>query len=541
MEAEKLEEDRLKFLPSDLSVGTAFLRRLPLFLHGKLDRPRAEAILGNRLRNREARFLDLARRGIYEHSSNPYLKLLENAGCAFGDLEELVGKEGLEGTLAVLLASGVYLKVGEFKGRQPLRRPGLTMEIGPESVRNPRADFHIPVKSSGSRSSGTPVLIDLAYVAECAVNCYLMLLARGGEEWVKADWEVPGGGALFRLLKFSRFGKRPERWFSQLDPAAPGLHPRYAWSAKALRLGSLMAGAPLPKLEHVSLDDPMPIVRWMAGVLEKGKAPCLFTFPSSAVRVARAALNAGVELDGARFLISGEPITEARATVIRRAGGRPIARYGTIECGPIGYGCLDPTVPDDLHLHSDLHAIIQAGEWGKREGLPREALFLTTLSPCAPFVFLNVSMGDMAVLDRRDCGCALGALGWHTHASRIRSFEKLTGLGMTFLDTDVVRILEEVLPAVFGGAPTDYQLLEEEGPEGDPVLKLLAHPGLGVLDEGKVREVFFANIGRGSSAKKVMELTWKQAGLFRIERRPPVSTGSGKILHLHVERGAGRL
>jgi hypothetical protein len=527
-------------LPGDLAVGAAFLRRLPSFLHRTLDVPRARAILADRLRNRDDRFLSLARRGIYENPSSPYLKLLENAGCTFGDVESLVRKDGLEGALTVLLANGVYLKVGEFKGRQPLKRSGLTRAISPENVRNPRAEFHIPAKSSGSRSSGTPVLIDLAYVAECAVNCQLMFLARGGEEWVKADWEVPGGGALFRLLKFSRFGKRPERWFSQLDPKAPGLHPRYAWSAKALRLGSLMAGAPLPKLEHVSLDDPMPIVRWMAGVLKKGKKPCLFTFPSSAVRVARTALDAGVELDGAGFLISGEPITEARAGIIRKAGGRLLARYGTIECGPIGYGCLDPSAPDDLHLQSDLHAVVQAGEWGVREGLPREALFLTTLSARSPFVFLNVSMGDMARLDRRDCGCPLKALGWHTHVSGIRSFEKLTGSGMTFLDTDVVRVLEEVLPAAFGGAPTDYQLLEEEGPEGDPVLKLLVHPGLGPLDEERVREVFFANVGRGSGVEKIMELTWKQAGLFRIERRPPVSTGSGKILHLHVKRVPGR-
>lgn len=530
----------MRALPSDLAVGAAFLRRLPSFLHGKLDKTRSEAILADRLENREARFLSLARRGIYENPSSPYLKLLENAGCAFGDLEELVRREGLEGALAVLLDKGVHLKVGEFKGRQPVKRPGLTMEIGPESVRNPRTEFHIPVKSSGSRSSGTPVLIDLAYVAECAVNCHLMFLARGGEAWVKADWEVPGGGALFRLLKFSRFGKRPERWFSQLDPSAPGLHPRYAWSAKALRLGSLLAGAPLPKLEYVPLDDPMPIVRWMAGRLGKGKTPCLFTFPSSAVRVARAALDAGVALDGAAFLISGEPITEARIGIIRRAGGRPLPRYGTIECGPIGYGCLDPAAPDDLHLQSDLHAVIQAGDCGEREGLPREALFLTTLSANAPFVFLNVSMGDMARLDRRDCGCPLGGLGWHTHVSGIRSFEKLTGSGMTFLDTDVVRVLEEVLPAAFGGAATDYQLLEEEGPEGEPVLKLLAHPGLGALDEARLREVFFANVGRGSGVEKIMELTWKQAGLFRIERRPPVSTASGKILHLHVKRGTGR-
>jgi hypothetical protein len=149
-------------------------------------------------------------------------------------------------------------------------------------------------------------------------------------------------------------------------------------------------------------------------------------------------------------------------------------------------------------------------------------------------------MGDMAELDRRECGCPLGTLGWHTHLSGVRSFEKLTASGMTFLDTDVIRVLEEVLPAAFGGAPTDYQLLEEEGPEGEPELKLLVHPGLGPLDEGRVREIFLAGVGRGSGVDKVMGLTWKQAGLFNVERRPPVSTGSGKILHLHLKRGAGR-
>jgi hypothetical protein len=526
-------------LASDFAVGAAFLRRLPSFLHEGFRGDEAPAVLRDRLLDRESRFLDLARNCIYGNPSSPYLRLLENAGCEFGDLGGLVRKEGLEGTLAILLGKGVYLKVGEFKGREPLERPGLSLAIGPESVRNPRAAFHIPVKSSGSRSQGTPVLIDLAYAAECAVNCFLMLRARGGESWAKADWEVPGGGALFRLLKFSRFGSLPERWFSQLDPGDPGLHPRYAWSAKALRFGSLIARAPLPKLEYVPLDDPRPIVRWMAESLAKGRRPLLFTFPSSAVLVARAASEAGSDLDGAHFLISGEPVTEARVRVIRRSGAQPIPRYGTIECGPIGYGCMNPEASDDLHLNSDLHAVIQAEEWGVRNNLPREALFLTTLSPSAPFVFLNVSMGDMAFLDRRDCGCPLAELGWRGHISGIRSYEKLTGSGMTFLDADVIRILEEALPAAFGGVPTDYQLIEEEGPDGDPVMKLLAHPGLGPLDEGRVREIFFASAGRGSGVEQVMSMTWKKAGILRIERRPPVSTVSGKILHLHVKRGDG--
>jgi hypothetical protein len=31
----------------------------------------------------------------------------------------------------------------------------------------------------------------------------------------------------------------------------------------------------------------------------------------------------------------------------------------------------------------------------------------------------------------------------------------------------------------------------------------------------------------------VMELQWRQAGLLSVERRAPLSTPAGKILHLH--------
>jgi hypothetical protein len=53
---------------------------------------------------------------------------------------------------------------------------------------------------------------------------------------------------------------------------------------------------------------------------------------------------------------------------------------------------------------------------------------------------------------------------------------------MTFLDTDVIRVLEEELPARFGGTPTDYQLLEEEADDGQPRLQLLVHPRVGPLN-----------------------------------------------------------
>jgi hypothetical protein len=111
---------------------------------------------------------------------------------------------------------------------------------------------------------------------------------------------------------------------------------------------------------------------------------------------------------------------------------------------------------------------------------------------------------------------------------------------MTFADGAVVRVLEEVLPARFGGGPTDYQLVEADGVAGG-TLRLLVDPRLGPLDPERVIEAFLAAIGPGSGAERVMSLAWREAGLVRVERRPPVATASGKILHLHVEgRSAGR-
>jgi hypothetical protein len=145
-------------------------------------------------------------------------------------------------------------------------------------------------------------------------------------------------------------------------------------------------------------------------------------------------------------------------------------------------------------------------------------------------------MGDEAVVTERRCGCPLARLGWETHLHTIRSREKLTAGGMTFLDTDVVRVLEVVLPARFGGGPTDYQLLEEEAADGRPRLRLLAHPEIGALDEARVVDTFLTEVGKTGRAEEVMARMWHDAGFLNVDRRPPYTTATGKILHLHVRR-----
>jgi len=517
----------------DLRIGARFLRTLPSFLRHPLSLAEARSIVATAQRDREAALLGIVRAEIFGSHGSPYRRLCEAAGCEYGDVEALVRTEGVEGALDALYRRGVYLTVDEFKGRRPARRGSVTIDIDPDHLRNPRSAFHVPVRSGGSRTQGSPVLLDLAFIRDCAARARLMLAARRGEPWVMADWEVPGGGAMFRLLKFAALGAPPRRWFSHVDPGAPGLHPRYRWSARAMYVGSRLSGVPLPAPIHAPLDRPRVIAEWAAAVRREGLVPHIFTFPSSAARLCQAAAEENIDIRGTELTISGEPITAARLAVIARAGAHALPRYGSIECGPIGYGCLSPQAPDDLHWIQDMHGLIQS-EGRQGDPLPAGAILITALSPGAPFVLFNASMGDRCTRASRSCGCPMEHLGWPVHLRDIRSFEKLTAAGMTLMDTDVIRVLEEVLPAAFGGTPIDYQLVETEGPDGRSGLRLLVHPRLGLLDERAIANVFLAAIGTGSDVERVMKRVWRDGDVVRVERRPPEATTGGKILHLHV-------
>ena len=518
----------------DLVAGAKFFFRLPSFLRQAVNVEEARAILCRRLERREEDFLTFVRQGIYDRSRNPLRTLLRCVGCEYGDLARLVRGEGVEGALLMLFRRGVYLTVDEFKGRQPVRRGSTTFTVNPGQLRNPLTSVHFVKQSGGSRGKGIQVGLGLASVRDRAVNLALFLAARGGLGWRHALWGVPGRSSIHILLRFTAGGAVPIRWFSQVDPAAAGLHPRYRWSVRVMRWGSLVGGVPLPSPEYVSLEDPLPIARWMAETLRSGSTPHLFTFVSSAVRLCRVAGRAGIELDGAKLWVTGEPVTAERLAVIRAVGAEPTPQYGASESGsPIGYGCLRAAFPDDLHLLQDLHAMIQPGPDGPASGLPPLALLISSLSSTAPFTLLNVSLGDQAVMERRRCGCPLETLGWTAHLHALRSFEKLTAGGVVFLDAEVIRVLEEVLPSRFGGGPTDYQLVEDEAQDGQPRLRLLVHPSVGPLSPAEVADAFLAAVSAGSGAERVVGHVWRDGKFLRVERRPPLAMASGKILHLH--------
>ena len=142
-----------------------------------------------------------------------------------------------------------------------------------------------------------------------------------------------------------------------------------------------------------------------------------------------------------------------------------------------------------------------------------------------------MSLGDHGILEQRKCDRPLERVGWATHVKAVRSYEKLTSGGIRFFDTDLIAVLEKVLPARFGGGPTDYQLVEDEAENGQPRLRLVVDPAIGTLDARALGDTFLAAISVGSGAERVAGLLWRDSGFLEVERRRPEAGPGGKVLH----------
>jgi hypothetical protein len=521
----------------DAWAGLRLLARLPRLVRRPISRADAKAALHDRLERRETDFLALVRRGVYENPASPCRRLLAHAGCEPGDLAQLVRADGVEGALRTLLRAGVYLTVDELKGRCPIVRGSMTFVASPASFRNPSARADILTTSGGSRGPRTRVHQDLAFVWEGVTSLLLTLEARGGLGWRFAVWGVPGGVAFQQLLALATIARDPPQFFSRLDLRTEReLLRRYRWSLRLLQAVGRLAGRPFPRPLHASLADPAPLVRWFDAVRARGETPHVQVYASTGVRLAEAAARMGTDLRGVKFSLTGEPVTPARRAAIERSGGEALPRMGNTELGTVvASGCLVPDGGDDMHVLHDMQAVIQPGAEGM-PGLSPRTLLASSIRPRAPLVLLNASLGDVGTLSDRACGCPMVDLGWTTHLAEVRSHEKLTAGGMTIDDSDLVRVLEEVLPARFGGGPLDYQLVEEETAAGDPALRLCVHPAVGLLDPGVVANAFLDAIGHGRGFERVTSETWREAGFVRVERRPPEATPGGKIQHHHSAR-----
>lgn len=519
-------------LRTRLSLLVGFVRfrhGLRRFLADTITPEQARRIIAARLRRREETFLELLEHAVFAYPRNPYRRLFDAAGCELGDVRSLVSRDGLEGALARLHHAGVFVDFEEFKGRQPAIRGSQTFHFREGDFDNPLLHPHYAIRSSGSWGPPRRTLIDLDYLADRA-PLWCLWFAHHHLLDAPLIFVAPHHpGSVNLHLICAKFGARFVRWFATAGAGSPTYRVAAAYLNGCV---SRIGGLPAP--EFVNARDLGSAARHLAELASAGTTPCVNTAPSVAIRLGQA-LGGDRPLRGVTFLLGFEPLTAARRDAIEASGARAVATYGFSEGGTLGQQCSQPVQPDDVHVAADAFVVIQAPRprTGPAAGLP---LFLTSLRPTTPKLMLNTSIGDAGLLETRRCGCLFEELGYHQHLHTIRSTHKMTGEGVTFLGPDLVRVLEDVLPGRFGGAPTHYQLLEEEGPDGLTRCRLLVSPDVGAVDEQAVAEAFLDSLSRCRPAYRFMVEQWVQGRHLTVARERPIATSREKMLPFHTLR-----
>lgn len=509
---------------ANMTLGVYRLLRTPY--QGGTDRLREQ------MAHREERFLEIASRRVFANPRNPYYELFRLAGCEMGDLAGSVKRCGLETTLSRLASEGVYLSHDEFKGKTPLVRAGRQIQFTHDVLLNATGRGYIESISSGSRSRGTPTRRNLEQQRYREVYDELRAREFGLDEraWGLVAPILPSAGGLRKSMERARAGGRIERWFSVRGGLRDAGH--YRMVTHFLVAFSRCLGAPVPWPRYLPPNDFLPVAKWIAQSKMEGRSCTLRSFVSPAVRVAAAARGAGLDISGTLFFVGGEALTDAKRAIIEETGSEVYPNYVVSEIASIGAACRQMKTGNCVHLFRDALAVIGRTRRAPLSGLDVPSLLFTNLLPFAPRFLINAEMDDSGVIEPANCQCEYSAAGLTTQIRDIFSYGKLTGQGITLFGSDVVRILETALPRRFGGAPGDYQLVEQEG-EGQTQLVLRVSPRTGAESMAEVRDFFLAELRRcygGSLAARL----WKHSEGFAALREEPCATQSGKVLPLHV-------
>jgi len=524
----------LKFLMKYYRFFTGMRR----FFQTTLSLDDAKRIVGERMRSREQTLLAILDRAVFRNPGSPYRKLFESAGYSAEDVRKLIEGSGVEAALRRLAEDGVYVGFDEFKGRKPIRRKNLEIACREGDFDNPYLSTYLNLASGGTTGRATRTQVDFDFMEAEAVNRMLLMAAYGVFDSPTVIWfpVLPGIAGIHTVFRLQKADRPVLAWFSQTDPRSirPSLQNRVGTNL-IVRMARL-AGKRFPYPEYVDLGRADIIARRVRSLLDQDGTCNVFTYPNSAIRIAMASRDLGLDLSGVHFFVAGEPITEAKRNEIQATGAKAIPFYAFSEGGIVAYGCAHPEASDDMHVQNDCMAVISLRK--SVEGIvdPVDSLHFTTLLPVSPKILLNVETGDHACLSTRTCGCPMEALGFTEHISGVQSFEKLTMEGMTFMISDLLRIIEETLPRSFGGSSTDYQVEERLDHGTLSFIEILVSPRLGAVDEGEVAGAVLQELKKGRDSGKLMADIWGQAGSIRVKRAEPLPTQGGKILPIRVQR-----
>ncbi len=503
------------------------------FLREPFDEAACRRIVLEQRQRRQQSFLAMLEHGVYAQARSPYRQLLEHAGIGLAEAIRTVTALGVEGALRAWHARGIYVSIDEFKGRTPIVRGALTIRTRPEDFDNPLLVQHYESRTGGSRGPRTRLVIDLDFLEHEAAETQLFVSAFGVGQRPVGIWRevLPGAAGIKTFLRHVKIGGEVPVWFTPRRPVTGWDDLKYHAFTLASALVSRLAGTRMPIPVFVPPREAGRVAAWLAEQKRLGRPAILDTNASTAARACIAAREQGLDIAGSLFRVSAEPYTRAKDAIVRERGCRTASHYSCAEVGYMGLACANPAAPDEVHLMTDKVAMIELPKPLGPDTTVDSLAFTTVLASC-PKLMINVELGDYATVTQRRCGCLLEELGFTTHLHDVRSWEKLTSAGVTFLGTELIALVEDVLPARFGGHAMDYQFVEEEE-AGLPRVNLVMHPRLGTVDEHAIVETVLTEL-RACPGGELMSDVWREHATLRVVRRPPYDTGAFKLLPLHV-------
>ncbi|MHA2216755.1 MAG: hypothetical protein ACXADW_08665 [Candidatus Hodarchaeales archaeon] len=512
----------------------SFVFGIRKFLKDQVTLEEAREIVRYRMENREENFLKIVEKGIYGYKRSPYLGLLKHADYRFSDVKRLVNNDGIESALKTLREEGVYVSYEESKGKTRIIRNGKTIETQESDFHNPHIASYYEGRTGATRSAGTKIRSNFNFLEQRAPYEVLLNDIYGIQDAPKGIWlhVLPVLSGTNRILRNAKIGAETSKWFTPMDPNENVVHRVNKWILNAMLYEGRLLGKKLPKPEFVNPKDAVVIAKWIDSKLKEFGACIFYTSPGLAVRICNEAEKSGLELDGGTFILGGEPLSKAKLKRIRSIKCSVINHYVMSESGTIGYGCKNPVNGDEVHFFKDSLALIQHKRKIVLSETEIDSMLLTSLLTSAPRILFNMETDDFGIVESRDCGCGFQDLGFTEHIHNIRSFTKLTGEGVTFLGIDVIKVLEEELPRLFGGGPIDYQIVEKEDSYGLTKIILNVSPDVSGINEEELKEKLIELLN--PSGRDTNIDMWEKAESFLINRSPPILTRSGKIMPIHI-------
>lgn len=514
-----------------------FLLGLPGFLSRTTTIEEAQLITRQRLNNREANFLNILQKAVFNCPSSPYLKLFQLFGYSYEDVKKLINQYGLEKTLEILRDAGIYFSIEEFKGIVPVRRKGIEFKVLPRDFNNPytvkEATSNNPYES---RSIGAITGNGFAFLSEIAVPQNILFLQAHKDvypevfpmAWLPAFLHGPGAGVF---LVFHRLDKPLVKWFAyDISSGVFGTGLKGIVGFQLIVAAAKLFSRRVVMPEYIRQEETERVLDF---IKHYKKQLLVIASSRNIIRICNLAAKGNIPLENVIFFWSGEPLTMQRREKIRAQQANIIATYGFRELGHVAFSCpFCAQDTDEYHLCNDIVALIERNR-AVIPGSYMNVFLWTGLSLLLQKIMINVESGDYGKIERRACACLYGRMGLDTRLSNIRSFEKLISEEMAFFGEGLKNLIEEVFPKTVGGNDFDYQFVQEEDGRGGYRLCLYVSPLLGGIDTEMLSNLMYKYLEGQTNTPGIISAIRAQNNIIPIKRLNPLPTRRGKIWPFH--------